>query len=351
MDLNGSHAPSRAPDNGSLDQENLYQEDLYQEDLYQEASQVLILSLYILVCCVGLGGNAMVIYVLLRHAVMKTPTNLYILNLAVADVLFLLSVPFLAASAALRRWPFGPLMCRLVLSADAVNMFTSVFCLTVLSADRYLAVVHPAKATRYRRPPVAMAVNVCVWGLSLLAILPVAIFADVVPAPDGGVDCNFLWPEAAWSEAFVVYTFLLGFLLPVGAIGLCYCLMATALSGGGPYERRVTRMVLLLAAIFVLCWMPFYVAQLVSVFHRPPDPTLTQLLVILSYANSAANPFLYGSTCWLGAGLGVEQEEGVGAGLGVRAGLGMEREEGLEAGLGAGLQVERGQGLEVEEVE
>ncbi|XP_047427746.1 somatostatin receptor type 1-like [Mugil cephalus] len=326
MDFNESHDywayPTRSPYNASMDYEDYYQDT--------STSKIIIPSIYALVCCVGLIGNAMVIYVILKYAKMKTATNIYILNLAIADELFMLSVPFLATSAAVRHWPFGSLMCRLVLSVDGINMFTSIFCLTVLSVDRYVAVVHPIKAARYRRPTVAKVVNVCVWGLSLVVILPIIIFADTVPAQDGGVDCNFLWPEAVWSEAFVVYTFLLGFLLPVGAICLCYCLMVARMRAVGlkagwlqrrRSEKKITRMVLLVVTVFILCWMPFYIVQLVSVFHRPPDPMVTQLFVILSYANSGANPILYGFVSdnfrrsfqrivcfrWLESGLDAEQ--------------------------------------------
>ncbi|XP_023804639.1 somatostatin receptor type 1-like isoform X1 [Oryzias latipes] len=299
MDFNGTRdyevSPAGLPQNMSLDYEDGYHEE--------NASKIIIPSIYALVCCLGLTGNAMVIYVILKYAKMKTATNIYILNLAIADELFMLSVPFLATSAAIRHWPFGSVMCRLVLSVDGINMFTSIFCLTVLSVDRYVAVVHPIKAARYRRPTVAKVVNVCVWGLSFIVILPIIIFADTVPAEDGGVDCNFLWPEAFWSEAFVVYTFLLGFLLPVGAICFCYCLIVARMRAVGlkagwlqrrRSEKKITRMVLLVVAVFVLCWMPFYIVQLVSVFHRPPNPMVTQLFVILSYANSGANPILYG---------------------------------------------------------
>ncbi|XP_041821062.1 somatostatin receptor type 1 [Chelmon rostratus] len=326
MDFNGSQDYGSHPTGLSYNTSTDY-EDYYQES---DASKIIIPSIYALVCCVGLTGNSMVIYVILKYAKMKTATNIYILNLAIADELFMLSVPFLATSAAVRHWPFGSLMCRLVLSVDGINMFTSIFCLTVLSVDRYVAVVHPIKAARYRRPTVAKVVNVCVWGLSLIVILPIIIFADTVPAQDGGVDCNFLWPEAVWSEAFVVYTFLLGFLLPVGAICLCYCLMVARMRAVGlkagwlqrrRSEKKITRMVLLVVAVFVLCWMPFYIVQLVSVFHRPPDPMVTQLFVILSYANSGANPILYGFVSdnfrrsfqrivcfrWLESGLDAEQ--------------------------------------------
>ncbi|XP_078413701.1 somatostatin receptor type 1-like [Cetorhinus maximus] len=269
----------------------------------RDARMVVIQFIYAIVCLIGLVGNSMVIFVILRYGKMKTATNIYILNLAIADELFMLSVPFLSASAALQRWPFGSLMCRTVLSVDGINQFTSVFCLTVLSVDRYVAVVHPIKAARYRRPTVAKIINLCVWLLSLIVILPIIIFAGIAPTRDGGVVCNFLWPQPSWSVAFVIYTFLLGFLIPVFAICLCYVLIilkmrVVALKAGWQQRRRsekkITRMVLMVVTVFVICWMPFYVVQLANVFLSRLDTTVTHLCVILSYANSCANPILYG---------------------------------------------------------
>ncbi|XP_062912304.1 somatostatin receptor type 1-like [Mobula hypostoma] len=277
-----------------------YSFDAYQEE--RDARMVVIQFIYAIVCLVGLIGNSMVIFVILRYAKMKTATNIYILNLAIADELFMLSVPFLSASAALQRWPFGSLMCRTVLSVDGINQFTSVFCLTVLSVDRYVAVVHPIKAARYRRPTIAKIINICVWIFSLIVILPIIIFAGTTPSEDGGVHCNFLWPQPSWSVAFVIYTFLLGFLIPVIAICLCYILIivkmrVVALKAGWQQRRRsekkITRMVLMVVTVFVICWMPFYVLQLANIFLSL-NTTVTQLCLILSYANSCANPILYG---------------------------------------------------------
>ncbi|XP_009581551.1 PREDICTED: somatostatin receptor type 1-like [Fulmarus glacialis] len=247
----------------------------------------------------------MVIYVILRYAKMKTATNIYILNLAIADELLMLSVPFLVTSTLLHHWPFGSLLCRLVLSVDAINMFTSIYCLTVLSVDRYIAVVHPIKAARYRRPTVAKMVNLGVWVLSILIILPIIIFSNTAANSDGTVACNMLMPEPTqrWLVVFVVYTFLMGFLLPVVAICLCYILIIAkmrmvALKAGWQQrkrsERKITLMVMMVVMVFVICWMPFYIVQLVNVFVEQDDATISQLSVILGYANSCANPILYG---------------------------------------------------------
>ena len=79
-------------------------------------SGVLIPLVYLVVCVVGLLGNSLVIYVVLRQTATPSVTNVYILNLALADELFMLGLPFLAAQNALSYWPFGSLMCRLVMA-------------------------------------------------------------------------------------------------------------------------------------------------------------------------------------------------------------------------------------------
>ncbi|KYO34735.1 somatostatin receptor type 4 [Alligator mississippiensis] len=269
------------------------------------AGMVVIQFIYALVCLLGLVGNSLVIFVILRYAKMKTATNIYLLNLAIADELFMLSIPFVATSAALHHWPFGRALCRTVLGVDGLNMFTSVFCLTVLSLDRYIAVVHPLRAATYRRPRVAKMVNGGVWLLSLLVASPIPIFAGTATTRDGhAVACNLLWPSPAWSAAFVVYTTLLGFLLPVLAMGLCYLLIvgkmrAVAQRVGWQQRRRtegkLTRLVLIIVAMFVVCWMPFYVVQLVNLLLPGRlDATVNNASLILSYSNSCANPILYG---------------------------------------------------------
>ncbi|XP_055977945.1 somatostatin receptor type 4 [Sorex fumeus] len=299
------------------------------------AGMIAIQCVYALVCLVGLVGNALVIFVILRYAKMKTATNIYLLNLAVADALFLLGVPFVASAAALRHWPFGPVLCRAVLGVDGLNMFTSVFGLTVLSVDRYVAVVRPLRAATYRRPRVAKLVSLGVWLASSLVTLPIAVFADTRPTRGGqAVACNLHWPHPAWSTAFVVYTFLLGFLLPVLAIGLCHLLIvgkmrAVARRAGWQQrrrsERKITRLVLTVVAVFVLCWMPFYVVQLLNLFVTSLNAVVNHVSLILSYANSCANPILYGflsdnfrrsfqrvlclrSCCFLEEGGGMEEE-------------------------------------------
>ncbi|CAM9399119.1 unnamed protein product [Lampetra planeri] len=277
------------------------------EEPYEPGAGAVILPLmYFVVCAVGLTGNTLVIYVVLRHAKMKTVTNIYILNLAVADELFMFGLPFLALQNALSYWPFGSLMCRIVMTVDGINQFTSIFCLTVMSIDRYLAVVHPVKSTKWRKPFFAKLVNGAVWFLSIVVVLPVIIFSYT----QGDITmCNINWPDPAsvWSTAFILYTALLGFFGPLTVICLCYLLIIFKVKSSGARvqgstkrrrsEKRVTRMVIVVVAVFVFCWLPFYLLNIINLaVTLPEEPALMGLyffVVVLSYANSCANPILY----------------------------------------------------------
>ncbi|XP_076584672.1 somatostatin receptor type 3 [Chaetodon auriga] len=267
---------------------------------------IFIPLIYGIVCVVGLVGNTLVIHVIVNYTKNESVTNIYILNLAIADELFMLGLPFLAVQNALLSWPFGSLMCRVVMTVDAINQFTSIFCLTVMSVDRYLAVVHPIRSFWWRRPRVAKAISATVWAGSFVVVLPVVVFADVLK--DDG-NCSIVWPEPAevWKTSFIVYTCTVGFFCPLLVICLCYLLIVVKVRSVGKRaqatssrrrksERKITRMVVVVVAVFVLCWLPFYALNIINLLMVLPGDFrgLYFFVVVLSYANSCANPILYG---------------------------------------------------------
>ncbi|XP_029950835.1 somatostatin-like receptor F_48D10.1 [Salarias fasciatus] len=273
---------------------------------FEGSSTLLTAVIYLTVFVVGLIGNTLAIYVVLRYAKMKTVTNIYILNLAVADELYIIGLPFLTTQNVLSYWPFGSFLCRVVMTADSMNQFTSIFCLTVMSIDRYLAVVHPIRSTKWRHPRVAKVVSAAVWGVSFVVVLPVVIFSDV---QDKFYSCNMIWPEPnnLWSTAFILYTAIVGFFGPLLIICLCYLLIVIKVKSSGARagftkrrrsERKVTRMVVVFVLVFVLCWLPFFIINMVNLVVIIPESSVTAgiyfFAVILSYANSCANPLLYG---------------------------------------------------------
>ncbi|KAJ8417208.1 hypothetical protein AAFF_G00284350 [Aldrovandia affinis] len=107
----------------------------------------LISVVYSVVCAVGLVGNLLVLFFIkVRQGRKKSTINFFILNLAVTDFQFVLTLPFWAVDTALDfSWPFGDAMCKIILSVTVMNMYASVFFLTAMSITRYWSVASSLK--------------------------------------------------------------------------------------------------------------------------------------------------------------------------------------------------------------
>ncbi|KAI1890275.1 hypothetical protein AGOR_G00152070 [Albula goreensis] len=269
--------------------------------------KITIVVVYMVVCVVGLVGNCLVMYVIIRYTKMKTATNIYIFNLALADSLVLATLPFQGADVFLGFWPFGNLLCKVVISIDYYNMFTSTFTLTMMSVDRYIAVCHPVKALDMRTPAKAKVVNVCVWALASAIGAPAMVMGDVEVEPNG-IECIVMLPDprSYWDPVFGTCVFVFSFVVPVAIISVCYSLMVRrlrsvrVLSGSREKDRnlrRITRMVLVVVAAFVVCWTPVQVMALAQSLGVNLGSLLTVALmhfcIALGYANSSLNPVLY----------------------------------------------------------
>lgn len=101
-------------------------------------SNAVLMVLYAVVCLIGLMGNTLVIYVVLRFSNMQTVTNMYILNLAIADECFLIGIPFLITTMHFEHWAFGTSMCKAYMVSTSITQFTSSIFLFIMSADRYI---------------------------------------------------------------------------------------------------------------------------------------------------------------------------------------------------------------------
>lgn len=272
----------------------------------------ILLVCYLLICAAGLGGNGLVIYVVLMFAKMKTVTNMYILNLALSDVLFLTMLPIMATTALVKHWVFGFAMCKIYFVLYSINLFGGAFNLCVMSADRYLAVCHPIRSLKYRTPRIALFLCLCIWSLSFLVMLPIILYSTTLQnryMPDKET-CGISWPENQLipaDKAFIWYSFILGFAIPVSLISVFYVLVIIRLRHVGPAKkskekrrshRRVTRLVLTVVTVYVVCWLPYWSFQAHIVFNDVMINTvemilLFNILTVLTFANSSLNPFLY----------------------------------------------------------
>nr|XP_006825746.1 PREDICTED: somatostatin receptor type 3-like [Saccoglossus kowalevskii] len=146
----------------------------------------LLPMLSLIFCVFGLIGNGMVLFV--RKRIKQSIHNIYIINLASADFLFLLGVLFLNYFNTTKQWVFGSTICKLVVGIDGMNMFTSIFTLTIMAVDRFVAVVYAVSSRNYRTESVARKICLGMWVLSATTALPLWILKRkciiAFPIPD-----------------------------------------------------------------------------------------------------------------------------------------------------------------------
>ncbi|XP_048411242.1 melanin-concentrating hormone receptor 1-like isoform X2 [Stegostoma tigrinum] len=267
-------------------------------------------SVYGVISCLGITGNCIVIYTIVRKTKFKckhTVPDIFIFNLSLVDLLFLLGMPFLIHQLVGNgTWHFGAAMCTIITTMDSHSQITSTYILTVMSFDRYLATVHPLKSTSMRTPSVATLVICLVWLMSLLTVIPVWLYTGLMPLPDGTVGCALLLPNPTTDIYwFTLYQFMVAFAIPLVVICVMYFKILQHMSMSvAPLPqrslrmrtRKVTHMAVAICSTFFVCWGPYYIFQLVHLSIEKPSLAffyMYNFAISLGYANSCINPFLY----------------------------------------------------------
>ncbi|XP_017882301.1 allatostatin-A receptor-like [Ceratina calcarata] len=252
----------------------------------------------------GLIGNFLVVIVVAANPGMRSTTNILIINLAVADLLFVIfCIPFTATDFVLPFWPFGNFWCKMVQYLIIVTAFASVYTLVLMSLDRYLAVVHPITSITWRTENYAI-VAICIAWAMILAISAPAFFihGEFQEDSSNGTTCRIL-PQYSWPT-FQISFFLVSYLLPLLLICFFYICMLIRLWRGdrvsaesAERRRRVTTLVFVVVGVFAFCWCPIQVILVTKSLDMYPASSATIMVQItshiLAYMNSCVNPILY----------------------------------------------------------
>ncbi|XP_011485716.2 galanin receptor type 1 [Oryzias latipes] len=261
---------------------------------------------------VGVVGNCLVLVVIGKvknrgGARSLSPTNIFIVNLSVADLSFLLfCVPFEATIYSLPEWVFGGFLCKFGHYFFTVTKLVSIFTLVAMSVDRYVVVVRPKKSACARSRMSAL-VGLCViWMGSLVCSVPVALHQVVTNHPSAP-NSSFCWEN--WRgpsrQFYKVSILLLGYLLPLLLICCCYTRilwhlhkkMKNMSRKSQRSKQKTAQTVLLVVTAFTICWMPHHIIAMWVEFGTFPlnDASLAFRIVshCLSYGHSCVNPILY----------------------------------------------------------
>ena len=147
-----------------------------------------LITLYSVLIMIGVLGNCLVIWAVIRQPAMRTLRNTFITNLAVSDLLLcLVTMPLTLLEIITKYWPLGDsaISCKMAGGLQAVSIFVSTMSITAISLDRYQLIVYPT--TDYLKRIGAAAGLLCIWTLSFLLAAPIFVFRSL--------DHHALWPS------------------------------------------------------------------------------------------------------------------------------------------------------------
>ncbi|XP_076011870.1 relaxin-3 receptor 1-like [Genypterus blacodes] len=274
--------------------------------------RILISVVYSVVCAVGLVGNLLVFFLMrLRQGRKGSTINVFIINLAVTDFQFVLTLPFWAVDTALDfSWPFGDAMCKIILSVTVMNMYASVFFLTAMSVTRYWSVSSALKKKAGRRSRCVKWVCAVIWVAATFATAPTAIFSTVTVVA-GEKLCLLRFPEGHdWLALYHIQKILIAFIIPMLIVSVNYLMLLRfvhqrSMSGSSHRRRsRVTKSVAIVVLSFFFCWMPNHAITFWGVLvklnvvnwdksYYMVHTYVFPVTVCLAHTNSCLNPVLY----------------------------------------------------------
>ncbi|XP_064108483.1 uncharacterized protein LOC135216887 [Macrobrachium nipponense] len=193
-----------------------------------------------LIFVVGVVGNVLVVVTLLHHRNLRTVTNVFLLNLAVSDLLLgVFCMPFTLVGSLLQDFVFGSLMCRLIPYMQAVSVSVSVWTLVAISLERFYAICQPLRSRRWQTPSHSYRVIAVVWAASLVFMMPIAVLSTLMPVRRDPVrhKCREVWPSLTTERTFNIIITMTLLLVPLIVMAAAYIRVVRALWLGVKIQR------------------------------------------------------------------------------------------------------------------
>lgn len=265
---------------------------------------------YILVFLIGLVANGWGLRSLLKNWKKLGNINVFVLNLGISDMLYLLTLPFLVVYYFMKsRWIFGQTFCKITRFCFNLNLFGSIGFLTCISVYRYLAIVHPMRAMGRINFTHSVIISVTTWLLVGIQCLPDMFYTKTFKRK---TEKCFDTTNDVYVESYLKYSLgwtLMGFCIPLLITLGCYGHMLAVLCRKNTIDKvlrqRCMKLLFLLILLFSVCYIPYHLLKNLNLLSRVQSnlnvcPHWSNSVYIahqlsrgLVCLNSALNPLIY----------------------------------------------------------
>uniref|UniRef100_A0A8C3EKG3 F2R like trypsin receptor 1 n=1 Tax=Corvus moneduloides TaxID=1196302 RepID=A0A8C3EKG3_CORMO len=289
--------------------EELYKVDEFAaEVLTGKLTTVFLPIVYIFVFIIGLPSNAMALWVFFFRTKKKHPAVIYMVNLALADLLFVVWFP-LKISYHLNgnNWLFGEGLCKVLVGFFYGNMYCSILFMTCLSVQRYWVVVNPIVHSK-KKSEIALGISIAIWILILLGTIPLYLVNQTTYISNLNITtCHDVLPENVLAHDMFNYFLSLAiglFLIPAIITAVAYILMIKTLSASivdvstGKKRKRAIKLIVVVLSMYLICFTPSNVLIIVhylllKAYSQSHLYVWYVTALCLSTLNSCIDPFIY----------------------------------------------------------
>ncbi|NWV33850.1 GPR55 protein, partial [Grantiella picta] len=204
----------------------------------------------------GLVLNSLALSMFCHFWRKQTRTSVYMINLALADALLLLSLPLkLRYSVTPAPW----LLCSFTEALYFVNTYISIFTIVCITVDRYICIRHPFEGRANQSPRWAVLICCFIWAVTWICSSPVFLFHK-----KDGFTCFHNMTETTWSVPLIVSLEIFGFLIPLAVMVFCSAqTIWTLLNHRSQAKEKVgdsgsLRVIILNLVVFLVCFTPVH---------------------------------------------------------------------------------------------
>ncbi|XP_058813147.1 neuropeptide F receptor isoform X2 [Topomyia yanbarensis] len=294
----------------------------------------ILIVMYSILIVFGATGNSLVVMAVARKPQMRTARNMFIVNLAVSDLLLcLVTMPLTLVEILTKYWPMGrfPFLCKSIGTLQATSIFVSTISITAIALDRYQVIVYPTRDNLQLMGAIVILTGI--WIFSLILASPMFITRRLihydVNLSSLGIDyisyCIEDWPMAHGRIYYSVFTLCVQYMLPILIVSVAYLriylklkhrlvVTTTTVSSNastkdglpvrererGRRMQRTNYLLISIALIFGISWLPLNLFNLFADLYL--DGITQEIMVayaichMMGMSSACSNPLLYG---WL----------------------------------------------------
>ncbi|XP_073679060.1 chemokine XC receptor 1-like [Garra rufa] len=277
-------------ENMTYDYNDNYEDEMCRKEEVVKVGSIVIPIFFTVVVVFSCIGNILVLVILALYESLRSLTNVFILNLAVSDLLFTFGLPFWA-SYYIWGWTFGEVGCKAVKFLFYVGFYSSVLFLTLMTVQRYMAVVHPL--SDWERCRCLTFSPLIVWLLSGTVAMLGSLHSTVMTESDNQY-CEY--GSVEWKSGIAYFQnafFFIAFLI----MGYCYGRMLRTITNSRTNKRHKTvRLIFCIAIVFFIGWAPYNIVMFLKSLTFHPF-TQCNVSIRLDYAYYACRMIAFSHCC------------------------------------------------------